>query len=67
MAGRPLADARHRGHGPGLAIVRQVAQLHGGTVHVSSEPGVGSAFTLTLPGAPGSRDAVSDAARGRRE
>lgn len=38
-----------QGAGAGLAIVRGVARLHGGTVAVSSEVGVGSTFTITLP------------------
>jgi PAS domain S-box-containing protein len=37
------------GTGIGLALVQELAKLHGGTVRVSSEPGKGSTFTVTLP------------------
>ncbi|MFD4836231.1 CHASE2 domain-containing protein [Achromobacter sp. NPDC058515] len=39
------------GAGLGLAFVRTVAERHGGSVKVSSEPGVGSVFMLRLPAA----------------
>ena len=39
------------GTGLGLAIVRHVATNHGGEVVVHSEEGVGSTFTLRIPGA----------------
>ncbi|MDP9391081.1 MAG: response regulator [Actinomycetota bacterium] len=50
----PGATARTReGTGIGLALVHELAALHGGTVSVESEPGTGSTFTVALPfGAP---------------
>jgi PAS domain S-box-containing protein len=41
------------GAGLGLAISRSLAELHGGELTATSEPGVGSAFTVTLPSDPG--------------
>ncbi|MET8148103.1 SpoIIE family protein phosphatase [Actinoplanes sp. NPDC049668] len=39
----------HEGTGIGLALVRELAELHDGTATARSEPGVGSTFTVTIP------------------
>ncbi|WP_066381206.1 PAS domain S-box protein [Anabaena sp. CA = ATCC 33047] len=42
-------NRQYTGTGLGLALVRQIAELHGGNVTVSSEVGKGSCFTVRLP------------------
>ncbi len=45
----PFYSSKPGGSGFGLAIVARIAELHGGTVEVSSRPGGGAVFTLRLP------------------
>lgn len=39
----------HEGTGIGLALVQELIKLHGGTITVESEPGVGTQFTVSMP------------------
>ncbi|GAB4523122.1 MAG: ATP-binding protein [Pleurocapsa sp.] len=49
---KQLEDFRRRTHGGaglGLALTKQLIELHGGTIEVESEVGMGSIFTFYLP------------------
>ena len=48
---RAIEDQIH-GTGLGLNLVKRIAEAHGGTVTLKSEPGVGTEFTLRIPAAP---------------
>ncbi|MFL6634268.1 MAG: ATP-binding protein [Massilia sp.] len=51
----PALERSQGGLGIGLALVRGIAELHGGSVHADSPgPGLGSTFTIRLPLAAGS-------------
>ena len=42
-------ESGEAGTGIGLSIVQQIVEQHGGSIEVTSQPGVGSCFTLVLP------------------
>ncbi|MGD8352714.1 MAG: MASE3 domain-containing protein [Pseudomonadota bacterium] len=44
-----LEGERRDGTGAGLAIVKRIVEHNGGSIHVTSVPGVGTTFTLVLP------------------
>jgi PAS domain S-box-containing protein len=55
-------NRQHEGTGLGLALVRRLVELHGGSIAVESELGKGSCFTVSLPYAHPRRREVKGAA-----
>ena len=49
-------STRAAGSGLGLPTTRKIIEAHGGTIHVQSEPGKGSQFTIRLPAVASSAD-----------
>jgi two-component system sensor histidine kinase PilS (NtrC family) len=49
----PFFSTKPGGSGLGLALVHRVIVEHGGQVDVRSTPGLGTTFTITLPGSDG--------------
>ena len=47
------------GSGLGLSIARTIVVAHSGDISVTSEPGVGSAFVITLPALSHAQTVVS--------
>jgi signal transduction histidine kinase len=45
----PFFTTKKRGTGLGLSIVRQIIDLHGGTIYVESSLGTGTKFNIELP------------------
>ena len=51
---RAVSTRHFGGLGLGLYIARRITEAHGGTIDVTSQPGVGSSFVVHLPRAPAS-------------
>ena len=59
---RGSADERRSpGTGLGLPIVKSLVELHGGSIEVRSQVGVGTTFEISLPAAPGGTTALEPA------
>jgi signal transduction histidine kinase len=44
----PFFSTKKNGSGIGLSLCKQIMMLHKGNIQVQSEPGRGTAFTLTF-------------------
>ncbi|MEA5452448.1 PAS domain S-box protein [Leptolyngbya sp. CCNP1308] len=53
-------NRQYQGTGLGLTLVKQITELHGGQVGLTSEVGVGSCFTIDLPYDPGAGSDPAD-------
>jgi signal transduction histidine kinase/CheY-like chemotaxis protein len=56
-------ERRSPGTGLGLPIVKSLVELHGGSIDVRSQVGVGTTFEITLPAAPGGATPGAPASR----
>lgn len=57
----PYFTTKENGTGLGLTLTYKIVKEHGGDIAVSSKPGVGSTFTVTLPVPQGDKRMITDA------
>jgi len=60
----PFYTSKENGTGLGLGVARKVIDAHRGTIDVTSEPGAGAEFGISIPLARGDRGEEQDRADG---
>jgi len=56
VRGRRAVSGQIPGNGIGLNLARRIVRMHGGSIVLESKPGMGTAFTVTLPKYEGAPD-----------
>jgi two-component system sensor histidine kinase HydH len=59
---KPFFSTRPGGSGLGLATTKKIVEAHGGSIHLQSEVGRGTKFTIHLPAAAGPAEVLSPSA-----
>ncbi len=67
LFGRFYSTKGNKGTGLGLVMTKKIVREHGGTIHVESEAGKGTAFLIEIPAGPLLRDNAATVVAARAE